>query len=94
MIETTEHRRLTILRHLSEASEYTANASILLDVCRGVGIATTEDQMTATLSWLAEQELIRLTDHGHVVIAVATPRGVEVALGQAKHPGVKSPRPR
>lgn len=94
MNEVSEHRRLAILRHLEASSQYTSNASILVDVVRGVGIATTEDQMTGTLSWLAEAELIEMVDHGHIVVATATARGVEVATGAAVHPGVKKPSAR
>lgn len=89
-----EHRRLAVLRHLAQSSGYTSNASILIDVVNGVGVSTSHDQMIGTLAWLQEQELIGLTDHGHVVIAVATMRGVEVAKGMAVHPGVKQPSPK
>lgn len=90
----TEHRRLSILRHLERSSDYTSNASILIDVVRGVGITTTEDQMRSALAWLDEAELIEMVDHGHVVIATATSRGAEVALGHVTHPGVKRPTAR
>lgn len=90
----TEHRRLSILKHLERSSEFTSNASILIDVVRGVGITTTEAQMRAALAWLSEQELIEMVDHGHVVIATATVRGAEVALGHVTHPGVKRPTAR
>ncbi|KAF0674378.1 VpaChn25_0724 family phage protein, partial [Profundibacterium mesophilum] len=85
MIEATmsEHRRLAI-----PSSGYTSNASILGDVVRGVGVASSEDQMRAALAWLKEADLIELSDLGHVVIATATPRGAEVALGEVIHPGV------
>ena len=43
----TEHRRLAILRHLEKSSEFTSNASILIDVVNGVGVVTTEAQMRA-----------------------------------------------
>ncbi|KAF0674357.1 hypothetical protein PMES_03351, partial [Profundibacterium mesophilum KAUST100406-0324] len=33
-------------------------------------------------------------DLGHVVIATATPRGAEVALGEVIHPGVRRPAAR
>lgn len=91
---TTEHRRLAILRHLAASSGYTSNASILIDVCRGVGVPSSEDQMIAALAWLTEQELIEMVDHGHVVIATAKMRGVEVARGLTVHPGVRQPSPR
>ena len=90
----TEHRRLAILKHLEASSGFTSNASILIDVVNGVGVSTSEDQMRAALAWLDEQELIEMVDHGHVVIAVATARGAEVALGRANHPGVKRPSAR
>jgi hypothetical protein len=90
----TEHRRLAILRHLERSSDYTSNASILIDVVRGVGIATSEDQMRAALAWLGEAELVEMTDHGHVVIATATSRGADVAMGRVVHPGVKRPSAR
>tara|TARA_R110002094_G_scaffold160396_10_gene145811 strand:- start:1778 stop:2071 length:294 start_codon:yes stop_codon:yes gene_type:complete len=90
----TEHRRLAILKHLQKSSEYTSNASILIDVVRSVAVATSEAQMRAALAWLDEQELIEMTDHGHVVIATATVRGAEVALGHATFPGVKRPTAR
>ena len=90
----TEHRRLAILKHLERSSDYTSNASILIDVVNGVGVSTTEAQMRAALAWLDEAELLEMTDHGHVVIATATARGAEVALGRAQHPGVKRPTAR
>lgn len=90
----TEHRRLAILKHLARSSEYTSNASILIDVVRGVGVATSESQMHTSLAWLDEQELIQMTDHGHVVVAVATAQGVDVAEGRSVVPGVKRPTAR
>jgi len=89
--QLTEHRRLSILRHLECAPEYTSNASILLDVVMAHGIASTHDQIRSALTWLAEQELIVLDDHGHVMIAVATERGADVARGRVVQPGVKRP---
>lgn len=96
MIQNTmsEHRRLAILRHLEASSGYTSNAAILGDVVRGVGVASSEDQVRAALAWLAEQDLIEMIDHGHVVIATATPRGAEVARGDVIHPGVRRPSAR
>ena len=90
----TEHRRLAILKHLERSSEFTSNASILIDVVRGVGIASSDAQIRGALAWLDERELIEMTDHGHVVIATATVRGAEVARGLVQHPGVKRPTAR
>lgn len=90
----TEHRRLAILRHLSDVSEYTSNGSILIDIMRGLGIATTDGDMTSALIWLDDNDLIERVDHGHVVIATATARGIDVAKGIVTYPGVQRPRPR
>ncbi|WPY94692.1 hypothetical protein T8T21_00775 [Limimaricola variabilis] len=91
---TTEHRRLTILRHLAASPGYTSNGSILHDVCNGLGVSSTWDQMVGTLAWLKEQELVALEAHEQLTIVSATARGVEVANGQASHPGVKRPSAR
>lgn len=89
-----EHRRLSILRYLKESSAYTSNSSILLDVVNQVGIASSEDQIASALHWLKEQELVTLDDHGPLLIATATARGVDVALGRAQQPGVRRPTAR
>lgn len=91
---STEHRRLAVLRHLEAAPAYRANASIIFDVVVAVGVPTTRDQLNAALQWLDEQELIQLDGEGDLVLATVTARGVEVALGQVVHPGVKRPSPR
>lgn len=88
------HRRLAILRHLAGCAEFTSNASILVDVLRGVGVTSTRAQVVTELAWLAEQGLIDTLDRGDFVIAIATDRGVEVAQGLATHPEVQRPSPR
>lgn len=88
------HRRLAILRHLEACGEYTSNASILVDVLRGVGVTSTRSQVVTELAWLAEQGLVEAVDRGDFVIATATDRGVEIARGLATHPEVQRPGPR
>lgn len=88
-----EHRRLTILRYLSEAPAYQANASILQDVCNGVGVATSRAQVEADLGWLAEVELVTTEKTAHLIIATLTARGGDVAAGRSFIEGVKRPRP-
>ena len=94
LIVQTEHRRLTILRHLERCPDYTSNSSILFDVCNGLGVASTMDLVVAALAWLEEQSLVRLEAHDSLTIVMATARGVEVARGAATHPGVKRPTAR
>lgn len=87
----SEHRRLTLLRHLERSARHTSNASILKDVANGVGVPSTRDQVHADLAWLDEQGLVTLARSGDFVVATATARGCEVATGHALHPGVKRP---
>ncbi len=56
------HRRLCILTHLAHCLDYASNSEILLDVCNGLGIATSRDRLIGTLAWLNEQGLIDLED--------------------------------
>lgn len=88
------HKRLAILRHLAECSEYTSNASILGDVLRGVGLVASRDQIVTELTWLQDQSMIIMTDHQDFVVATATQDGVEVARGVTTHPGIQRPRAR
>jgi ABC-type branched-subunit amino acid transport system ATPase component len=88
------HRRLAILRHLAACAEYTSNASILVDVLRGVGVASTRAQVVTELAWLAEIGLAENDDRGDFVITTATDRGIEIAQGLATHPDIQRPRPR
>ncbi len=88
------HRRLCILTHLAHCLDYASNSEILLDVCNGLGITTSRDRLIGTLAWLNEQGLIDLEDHAGFVLVSATPRGVDLARGRARHPGVKRPAPK
>lgn len=89
-----KHRRLGILRHLERCSDFTSNASILVDVLRGVGVTSTRSQVITELSWLAENGFVENTDGGDFVITTATERGIEIAQGSATHPDIQRPHPR
>jgi len=89
-----EHRRLALLTHLANCLDYASNSEILLDVCNGLGIATSRDRLVSTLVWLNEQELVTLEDHEGFVLVSATARGVDLAQGRARHPGIKRPAPK
>jgi len=88
------HRRLAILRHLAACAEYTSNASILVDVLRGVGVTSTRSQVITELAWLSEQGFVHNDDRGDFVITSATDRGAEIAQGLATHPDIQRPTPR
>lgn len=88
----SKHRRLTILKFLSDSPEYTSNASILVEVCNDYGLSSTRDQITGAISWLRDQSMLTYEEHGDFLVVTATEHGVEIAKGRATHEGVKRPR--
>lgn len=88
------HRRLAILRHLEACTDYTSNASILVDVLDGVGVTSSRDQVITELAWLRENGFVTYTETGAFVVVEATLRGVEVARGRATHPEIPRPSAR
>lgn len=90
------HRRLAILRFLHDSPTYTSNVSILTDVLNGptIGIDTSRDQTTTELMWLQETGFVTLSGTADFVVATATARGVDIALGRAAHSDIQRPGPR
>ncbi len=89
-----QDRRLTILKLLAQAPEYTANEYLLHSALPNYGHSVSRDRVRTDLAWLAEQELVRV-DNGTASMQVAqlTSRGADVAAGRATVPGVKRPVP-
>jgi hypothetical protein len=88
----TEDRRLVLLRALSNAAQYRANAYLLRAYCDGVGHVVSAERLETDLAWLAEQSLVSI-EREPVIVATLTARGLDVATGRAKTPGVKRPMP-
>lgn len=88
-----EHARIAILRMLEDAPKYTSNVSMITQLLHPLGIAFTRDQVASEVAWLKEQGLITTEDHAGFIVVTATVRGVEVAQGTVRHPGVQRPRP-
>lgn len=88
-----QDRRLVILRVLSESAGYTANESILDESLDRLGHKVSRDVVVAEMHWLDEQGLLELEEVFSTKVAKLTQRGIDVAEGQATHPGVKRPRP-
>ncbi len=89
-----EEARLNILQLLAEAPDYASNSSILDMALDQIGLSLSRDQVDAQLAWLAEQGLVTTEKVSTLLRAALTARGVDVASGQAKVPGVKRPAPR
>lgn len=91
----TEDRRLAILRLLESQESYRANESVLCTALDYIGHSVSRDAVKSDLAWLEEQGLISLELVGGMIsVATLSQRGVDVAQGRARHPGVKRPSPR
>lgn len=88
-----QHRRLSILRALAGAPEYTANDSMLTELVNSVGVTSTRDQVVTAIGWLAEQGLVTAEKLSSLTVAKVTTRGADVAAGRASVEGVKRPSP-
>ena len=85
--------RLAILQLLGEAAGYDLNSRILADALAWLGHRPSLDRLAGELAWLAEQGLVTTHEVGSLVVATATARGLDVAAGRARTPGVKRPSP-
>jgi Fe2+ or Zn2+ uptake regulation protein len=88
-----QDRRLVVLRVLNESVGYTANESILDQALEAYGHLISRDTVKADMFWLEEQALVSLKDMNGTLVATIKQRGIDVAKGQASHPGVKRPSP-
>ena len=89
-----EHLRLTILRLLAELPAYSANSTVLAEAAASLGVPATRDMLRAEIAWLAEQRLVTTREAAPgLVVATATERGLDVAAGRARVPGVQRPGP-
>jgi len=86
-----DDRRLAILRILSQAPAYTANASIIQDFLLDMGMNPSRDTVRTDLAWLDEQSLVVLQGDLGVYGAIASSRGIEVADGKVTVPGIAAP---
>lgn len=89
----TEDRRLVILRGLESATQYRANAFLIRRYCDAVAHVVSSDRIEQDLAWLAEQGLLTVSRPEGVTVATLTARGLDVAGGRARVPGVARPQP-
>lgn len=88
-----EALRLSILQLLDEAAGYELGDGVLVAALAEIGHHQSLDRLRIELSWLAEQGLVETRRVGALVIARVTERGVDVAQGRARVPGVRRPGP-
>ena len=92
--DISRHRRLAVLRHLAEVTDYVSNTSVLHGVLRSLGLPLSHDALMGELYWLREQGFVAFDPNASFIVVTATRRGVDLASGLAEHPGVQRPRPR
>ena len=88
-----EQRRLALLCLLEASAAYSANQHLLASALDGLGHRISADRLMADLARLAEQGLAGLESLAGVGVATLTQRGLDVATGRARCPGVARPRP-
>ncbi len=86
LAQSIEERRRRVILHILDAAR--ANESILQTALDRVGLATSRDGVRTSLSWLAEQGLVHVEDVDGLTVAALTRRGLDVAEGRARVPGV------
>lgn len=90
----SRHRRLSILRILSESPEYRANDSLLAMVVNDFGIVSTRDQIRTDTTWLRDQGFVTLKDTAGVLVVTLTEAGGDIADGRRSDPGIAKRAPK
>lgn len=85
-------QRLVMLRSLSDLNG-SANDSVLHRVLEQYGHKISRDKVKTHLHWLNEQGLLTIDTVLSTDVANITGRGLDVANGRARCPGVGIPRP-
>lgn len=82
-----EDRRLGILGLLEAARPLGLRTGLLADALGDTGRPASADVLRSDLAWLNEQGLATVDGD----VARVTERGIDVALGRARSPGVRIP---
>ena len=88
-----EDQRLRVLQILERAAGYDLNIHVLRMELEHLGHRPSLDALRGELAWLEEAGLAGTRLVQDLVVAVATERGLDVAAGRARVPGVARPRP-
>ena len=90
----SRHRRLSILRVLSESPEYRANDSLLSMVVNEFGIVSTRDQLRTDITWLCGQGFVTVKETAGVMVVTLTEGGEDIASGRRTDPGIAKRTPK
>lgn len=86
-----EDRRLGILMQLEAARPIGLRVEVLADALGDTGRPVSADALRGELAWLEEQGLATVDACEDGAVAKATMRGLDVARGRARAPGVRVP---
>ena len=89
----TQDRRLVLLRALEAADGYQANNILLQRYMTAVGHRVSADRLAGDLAWLTEMQLVKTAEGEGIIVATLTERGLDVAVGNTRVPGVARPQP-
>lgn len=93
--EVDADRRLCILRLLAEDPGYSHNDSVVQSALATLGHRVSREMVRADFAWLSQVGLVSVEEiNATIHVAELTPRGLDVARGNATVPGVKRPGPR
>lgn len=90
----SRHRRLSILRVLSESPEFRANDSLLSMVVNDLGIVSTRDQLRTDITWLRDQGFVAVKETAGIMVVTLTEAGGDIAEGRRTDPGIAKRTPR
>ena len=83
-----KHQRLALLQVLSQAPEYGHSETVLQAALRELQLSASRDRLRVLLDWLAEMELVRLSEVRGMQEVRLTARGDDVARGLSRVRGV------
>jgi repressor of nif and glnA expression len=88
-----EKRRLVILQLLKDDPDYKIDDELLQQLLAELGYGISAIALQGDLHILSELGLISVTDLAGCTLSVLRSRGVDVAKGLSKVPGIARPRP-
>ncbi len=89
----SEQQRLIMLQTMAEDEDYSINNEMFQPVLKNFGHAISIDLINSHFNYLEEIGLITTSLCGKFIVATLTRRGLDVAQGVAKAPGVARAKP-
>jgi len=88
-----QDRRLLILKALASENDYAISDMVLRGLLSEYGHTESSDTIRIDLAWLEEQGLVTIEKVSASTVSTITERGLDVANGAARVPGIRRLRP-